>query len=93
VVLSSVRKHELVFPLKNIVYSSRTDTLANLLKEGYSVHVSFQAHEGEPLLGGTLPHQWVGTLDSVGISTPQLTSERTTCDAMPVGSLLEGQKG
>ena len=67
-VLSSVRKYEIAFPLKNIVYSSRTDTLEGLLKVGYSVRVSFEANEGEPSMGGTLPHRWVGKLESAEIS-------------------------
>ena len=66
-VLSSVRKYEIVFPLKNIIYSP-TDTLERLLKDGYSVRVFFEAGRGEPTMGGTLPHHWVGKLESAEIS-------------------------
>lgn len=68
-VLSSVRQYEIAFPLKNVIYSSRTNTLENLLKDGYSVRVLFEAHKGEPPLGGMLPHRWVGKVESAEIST------------------------
>jgi hypothetical protein len=69
--LSSARKYEIAFALKNIVYSSQTDTLEGLLKAGYTVRVSFEAGEGEPSLGGTLPHRWVGKVES-GYVTQQV---------------------
>lgn len=77
VVLSSVRKYELVFPPKNILFliprridgrRDVTDTLETLRKSGYSVHVSFEADKGEPPMGGTLPHRWVGELESAELS-------------------------
>ncbi len=77
VVLSSVRTYELVFPLKNILFliprriegrRAVTDTLETLLKSGCSVRVSFEAGQGEPIMGGTLPHRWVGKLESTEIS-------------------------
>ena len=55
-VLSSVRNHEIAFPLKDILFliptridvrRDITDTLEALLKSGYSVHVSFEAGKGE----------------------------------------------
>ncbi len=60
--------HEIVFPLKNIIYSSRTDTLETLVKDGYSVRVSFESDGGGPL-GGKLSHGWVGELNSGELST------------------------
>ena len=77
VVLSSVRNYELVFPLKNILFliprriegrRDLTDTLETLLKRGYSVQVFFEADKGEPPMGGTLPHHWVGKLESAEMS-------------------------
>ena len=63
------RRHELTFPLKNIfIYSSRTDdTFESLLNSGYSVRVIFEADSGEPPLD-SLPHRWVGKIESGGIS-------------------------
>ena len=66
--LSTVRKYEIAFPLKNIVYSSQTDTLEGLLKAGYTVRVSLEAGEGEPSMA-TLPHPWVGKVESAEISS------------------------
>jgi hypothetical protein len=67
-VLSSVRQYELTFPLKNVIYASRTDTLEGLLKQGYSVRVSFEVDKGALSMAGTLPHHWVGKVESAEIS-------------------------
>lgn len=70
-VLSAVRKHELAFPLKNVIYSSRTDTLEGLLKQGYSVRVSFEVDKNSLSMAGTvppLPHHWMGKVESAEIS-------------------------
>lgn len=69
ITLSSVRNYDIILPLKNIIYSSRTETLERLLKSGYSVRVSFQV-DGQSM-GGTLPHHWVGKLESAEVSLPR----------------------
>lgn len=69
ITLSSVRNYEVTLPLKNIIYSSRTDTLEKLLKSGYSVRVSFQV-DGQSK-GGTFPHHWIGKLESAEVSLPR----------------------
>lgn len=71
VVVSSVRKYELVFPLKDIIYSSRIDTLEGLLKTGYSVRALFETGKETLLMAGPLPHPWVGKVESGEISIPR----------------------
>jgi hypothetical protein len=57
--------HELVFPLRNIIYSSRTDTLENLTLAGSSVRVFFEVNGPS---SDTLPHQWSGKLNSLELT-------------------------
>ena len=62
--LDAGAKHEIVFPLENIIYSSRTDTLETLVKNGYRVLVLFEANTYEPSFGIQPPSSPIAGLES-----------------------------
>jgi hypothetical protein len=67
-VLNPGGTHELEFPLKDIIYASRTTVmLDDLLKQGYSVQVRFEANQFDANWE-RLARPWIGTLTSTGIS-------------------------
>jgi hypothetical protein len=63
--------HELEFPLKDIIYASRTTVrLDALVKQGYSVRVRFEATQAGADWA-KLSAPWIGTVSSAEVSPPR----------------------
>jgi hypothetical protein len=66
--LNAGETHELEFPLKDIIYASRTTvTLEALVKQGYSVRVQFEAFQADANFA-KLSRPWIGTVSSGEVS-------------------------
>jgi hypothetical protein len=66
--LNAGETHELEFPLKKIIYAPRyTTTLDDVLNQGYSVRVRFEANQAAADWA-KLSSLWIGTVSSAEVS-------------------------